>query len=253
MSPNEVNKRINKLLAVKNVTIGRIELGSSLDIDTVTEIFVRINSKGQPLSSADFAMSKISVNEEFNGNNIRKMIDYFCHLSQTPVDYQNIMDNDIDFYKTEYFNKIKWIKDDDNTVYLPSYTDVLRVAFTYKFKRGKLEDLVSLLSGRDFETREYKEEIIESSFKTLEEGVMQYVNQTNFQRYLMILQSAGIIDESLVRSQNVLDFGYILYLLLKEKGIEESQIQHEVKKWVIMSIITQRYTSSPESMFDYDI
>ena len=38
MSPNEVNKRINKLLAVKNVTIGRIELGSSLDIDTVGSI-----------------------------------------------------------------------------------------------------------------------------------------------------------------------------------------------------------------------
>lgn len=253
MDANVVSQRINKLMQIKNAMIGRIELSSELPIDIVTEIFVRINSKGQPLSSADFAMSKISVNEEFNGNNIRKMIDYFCHLSQTPEDYQNIMDNDIDFYKTEYFNKIKWIKDDDNTVYLPSYTDVLRVAFTYKFKRGKLEDLVSLLSGRDFETREYKEEIIESSFKTLEEGVMQYVNQTNFQRYLMILQSAGIIDESLVRSQNVLDFGYILYLLLKEKGIEESQIQHEVKKWVIMSIITQRYTSSPESMFDYDI
>ena len=146
MDANVVSQRINKLMQIKNAMIGRIELSSELPIDIVTEIFVRINSKGQPLSSADFAMSKISVNEEFNGNNIRKMIDYFCHLSQTPVDYQNIMDNDIDFYKTEYFNKIKWIKDDDNTVYLPSYTDVLRVAFTYKFKRGKLEDLVSLLS-----------------------------------------------------------------------------------------------------------
>jgi hypothetical protein len=31
-------------------------------------------------------------------------------------------------------------------LYLPSYVDVLRVAFTYKFKRWKLSDLVSLLS-----------------------------------------------------------------------------------------------------------
>ena len=108
MDANVVSQRINKLMQIKNAMIGRIELSSELPIDIVTEIFVRINSKGQPLSSADFAMSKISVNEEFNGNNIRKMIDYFCHLSQTPVDYQNIMDNDIDFSKTDYFNKIKW-------------------------------------------------------------------------------------------------------------------------------------------------
>ena len=70
MSPNEVNKRINKLLAIKNIAIGRIELGSSLDIDTVTEIFVRINSEGVVLSQADFAMSKISVNEKYEGNDI---------------------------------------------------------------------------------------------------------------------------------------------------------------------------------------
>ena len=42
----------------------------------LAQIFVRINSKGVVLSQADFAMSKISVNEEYNGNDIRKAIDY---------------------------------------------------------------------------------------------------------------------------------------------------------------------------------
>ena len=69
----------------------------------------------------------------------------------------------------------------------------------------------------------------------------------------MILKSAGIIDDSLVRSQNVLNFGYILYLVLREKNIEPSKIQTLVRRWVVMSILTQRYTSSPESAFDYDI
>lgn len=253
MSPNEVNKRINKLLAIKNIAIGRIELGSTLDIDTVTEIFVRINSEGVVLSQADFAMSKISVNEKYEGNDIRKAIDYFCHFAKTPADYENIKNNDIEFSKKDIFNKIGWIKDKNEELYLPSYTDVLRVAFTYKFKRGKLADLVSLLSGRDFETREYREDIVEDSFRKLYEGVKQFVNQSNFERYIMILKSAGIIDESLVRSQNVLNFGYILYLLLREKNVEQSKIETLVRRWVVMSILTQRYTSSPESMFDYDI
>lgn len=253
LNANEVSKKITKLQYIKNIMIGRIELGSSLDIETVTEIFVRINSKGEPLSQADFAMSKISVNEQYEGNDIRKVIDYFCHLAKTEADYDNIKNNDSEFSKKDIFKKIEWIKDKNEDLYLPSYTDVLRVAFTYKFKRGKLADLVSLLSGRDFETREYREDIVEESFKKLYDGVKQFVNQSNFERYIMILKSAGIIDDSLVRSQNVLNFGYILYLVLREKNIEPSKIQTLVRRWVVMSILTQRYTSSPESAFDYDI
>ena len=69
---------------------------------------------------------------------------------------------------------------------MPSYTDLLRVAFTSKFFRGKLSDLVSLLSGRDFETREYKDEIAQKSFELLHKGVLSFVNETNFKRYIMI-------------------------------------------------------------------
>ena len=253
MDANIVSNRVTKLRSIKNVSIGRIELGSALDIDVVTEIFVRINSKGVVLSQADFAMSKISVNEEYNGNDIRKAIDYFCHFAKTPVDFYNIKENDKDFSSKDIFNKITWIKDNNDDLYLPSYVDVLRVAFTYKFKRGKLQDLVSLLSGRDFETREYREDVVAESYSKLYDGVRQFVNQSNFERYVMILKSAGIIDGDLVRSQNVLNFGYILYLLLREKNVSPDKIETLVRRWVIMSIITQRYTSSPESQFDLDI
>lgn len=253
IDPNIVNERIVKLQAIKNISIGRIELGSTLDIETVTEIFVRINSAGVVLSQADFAMSKISVNEEYRGNDIRKAIDYFCHFAKTPSDYDNIKQNDVSFSQKDIFNKIIWIKDKADNLYLPNYTDVLRVAFTYKFKRGKLQDLVSLLSGRDFETREYRDDIIEDSYRKLFEGVRAFVDQTNFERFLMIFKSAGIIDESLIRSRSVVNFGYILFLLLKEKGVRPDVIERIVKRWLVMSIITQRYTSSPESQFDVDV
>jgi len=38
--------------------IGLIELSSDLDIETVTEIFIRINSKGVVLSQADLQCQK---------------------------------------------------------------------------------------------------------------------------------------------------------------------------------------------------
>ena len=54
-----VNAVITKLQQIQNNSIGVIELSHQLDIAQVTEIFIRINSKGVVLSQADFAMSKI--------------------------------------------------------------------------------------------------------------------------------------------------------------------------------------------------
>lgn len=249
----QVNKIINHLRSIQNNSLGVITLDSRLDIDSVTDIFIRINSKGVVLSQADFAMSKISSNETYGGNITRKTIDYFCHLLESPEDLKDIKNNDRAFAALPEFDAIKWAATKNDPIYKTSYTDILRVAFTYKFKRGRLADLVSLLSGRDFETREFKVEIEEDSFAQLHEAVLQAVNQTNYERYLMIVRSAGIVRKSLVRSQNVLNFGYALYLALRERKIDSNTIEKIVRRWIALSILTGRYSASPESSFDYDI
>lgn len=250
---SRVNAIINKLRDIQNNSLGVITLDAALDIDSVTEIFIRINSKGEALSQADFVMSKISSNESYGGNITRKTIDYFCHLLKSPEDLKEIQNNDTAFADLPEFEAIKWVAEKNKPIYNTNYTDILRVAFTYKFKRGKLADLVSLLSGRDFETREFKVEIEEDSFNKLHEAVMQAVNKTNYERYLMIVRSAGIVRKSLIRSQNVLNFGYALYLALREKCVDSNTIESIVRRWLALSILTGRYSGSPESMFDYDI
>lgn len=257
ITDNEVKAKLNdiitKLSQIQNNNLGIIELSHELDIEQVTDIFIRINSKGVVLSQADFAMSKISSNEEFGGNITRKTIDYFCHLMQTPADYNSIKENDEEFVSGNEFEKIKWILNENEDIYVPDYTDVLRVAFTSKFHRGKIADLVNLLSGRDFVSREYKTEIAEESFRKLHDAVLDVVNKTNFQRYLMIVKSVGIVNSSLIRSQNVLNFCYILYIALRDRGIQANVIETIVRRWLVLSILTGRYSSSPESQFDYDI
>lgn len=250
---SQINNVINKLRAMQNNSLGVITLAEDLDIDSVTEIFIRINSKGVVLSQADFAMSKISSNEVYDGNITRKTIDYFCHLLESPEDLKEIKKNDAAFAARPEFDAIKWAANKVSPIYKTSYTDILRVAFTYKFKRGKLADLVSLLSGRDFETREFRIEIEEDSFRQLHDAVLQAVNQTNYERYLMIVRSTGIVRKSLIRSQNVLNFGYALYLALRERKIDSNQIERIVRRWIALSILTGRYSGSPESSFDYDI
>ena len=250
-----IEKNIEKLLQVKNKQVGFIELEHSLDIETVTEIFIRINSKGVVLSQADFAMSKIaSYDTEDNfGVNLRKCIDYFCHLSREPQFYKHISENDEEFKNTAYLSKIAWLKDENDDLYDPDYSDVLRVSFTKQFERGKIADLVALLSGRNFETRSFEQAIMDESFQKLRDSVLDFVNETNFKRFVMIIKSCGFTSNDLINSQNALNFAYILYLKLREKGVNPSVIEKCVQKWFVMSLLTGRYSGSPESQFDFDI
>lgn len=249
----DIERNIQRLKSIVQRPIGMIELNHDLDIETVTEIFIRINSKGVVLSQADFAMSKIAANETYGGNILRKAIDYFCHLAVAPEFYSHIEEKDKDFAKTDYFSKMKWLKAENDDLYDPDYNDMLRVAFCYKFKRGKLSDLVSLLSGRNFETRSYEDVIAEASFGKLTDAVMEFMNEISFKRFVMIIKSAGFVDTKLIRSQNALNFAYVLYLHLREKKVDSSKIERFVRRWFVMSLLLGRYSASPESTFDSDI
>lgn len=238
---------------IKKKEVGVIQLAGNLDIDAVTEIFIRINSQGVPLSQADFVMSKIAANEEYGGNMLRKCIDHFSHLAVRPEFYGKLKENDTEFVGSEYFSSVMWLRNENDDIYDPSYVDILRVAFTYKFSRGKMGDLVSLLSGRNFETREFEQTIEEDTYKQLKAGVIDFINETNFKRFVMIVRSAGFCNSKLIRSQNVLNFGYILYLKLRSQGYAPEKIEKYVRRWIVMAFLTGRYSGSPESQFDYDI
>jgi len=158
-----------------------------------------------------------------------------------------------DFAHTDYFRAMEWLTHAKTDLYVPSYTDMLRVAFTSEFKRGRLEDLVALLSGRNFETRTFEEVIAEASFRRLEDGMLRYMNATNFQRFVMLLRSAGFVNASMMRSQNTVNFAYILYLTLRTQGVAPEQIETLVRRWFVMSVLTGRDTGSPETAFSVDI
>lgn len=250
---SEINRTLMRLMSIEGINLGVTELSQALTIDEVTDIFIRINSQGVVLSQADFAMSKISSDDRYGGNETRKLIDYFCHFMQRPADYDMIVENDEEFARSGALDKIRWVTREQEDIYVPNYTDVLRVSFTHIFQRGKISDLVNLLSGRNFETRENLESIAEDSFRKLRVGVEAFVNETNFKRYLMIVQSTGIVDSTLVRSKNVLNFGYILYLSLKDRGMHPALIESIVRRWIVLSMLTGRYSGSAESAIDYDI
>jgi hypothetical protein len=251
-SQDAVFATLERLRKIIHNHVGVIELADDLDIETVTEIFIRVNSAGVELSQADFAMSKIAVNEKYGGNLLRKAIDYFCHLAVAPEFASKIEKGDPDFARSEYWPAMRWLKDVNDDLYDPTYTDMLRVAFTFEFGRGKLQDLVALLSGRNFETRQYEESIAEESFAKLKSGILAFMNKTHFDRLTMILRSAGFVTSDLITSRNAVNFAYIVYLRGRREGLAADDIERLVRRWYAMSILTSRYIGSPETAFDLD-
>ncbi len=244
---------LEKLRKIINNHVGLIELADDLDIETVTEIFIRVNSAGAELSQADFAMSKIAANETYGGNMLRKAIDYFCHLAVAPDFLGRIEKGDKAFAASEFFPQMRWLKDVNDDIYDPTYTDMLRVAFTSEFRRGKLQDLVALLSGRNFETKQYEDAIAEKSFARLKQGILRFMNKTHFDRITMILRSAGFVTSDLIGGQNAVNFAYILYLRGRAESLPAADLERLVRRWYAMSILRGRYTGSPETAFDFDI
>jgi hypothetical protein len=250
---DQISLVLEKVRKIINNQVGIIELAEDLDIETVTEIFIRVNSAGASLSQADFAMSKIAANDTYGGNMLRKAIDYFCHLAVAPEFLPRIEKGDKAFAASEFLPKMRWLKDVNDDLYDPSYTDMLRVAFTSEFRRGKLQDLVALLSGRNFETKQYEEAVAEEAFDKLKAGVLNFINKTHFDRLTMILRSAGFVTSGLIRSQNAINFAYILYLRGRAEGLPAADIERLVRRWYVMSVLRGRYAGNPESTFDFDI
>ena len=247
------SEKIDKVREIVRRQLGVIMLDPSLGIDEVTEIFVRINSQGKVLNEADFAMSKIAADNRYGGNTLRKAIDYFCHLAVDPAFYASV-EKDDSFIASPYAAEMKWLKDDRKDIYDPEYSDMLRVAMMHKFGRGKLKDLVSLLSGRDFKDRTFKDEIMQESFAKLESGVRNFVKEYHFKQFVEAIESAGFISSKLLRSQMSLDFAYTLYLmLLDDPEIPNAQIKRYVQKWFVLSTLTSRYIGSPETQMDRDM
>ena len=245
---------LERLRKIINNQVGIIELAEDLDIEQVTEIFIRVNSAGAELSQADFAMSKIASNENFGGNTLRKAIDYFCHLAKAPEFYGKIAKGDVRFAASEFLPAMKWLKNVNDDIYDPAYTDMLRVAFTSEFGRGRLQDLVALLSGRNFETKVYEEKIAEESFARLKKGVLAFINQTHFERLVMILRSAGFVTADLIAAQNNVNFAYIIYLRGRSQKLSAADLENIVRRWYAFSVLTRRYSKgNPETDIDYDI
>lgn len=252
-----LEESVDTLKEIVKHQVGVIELSFLLDIDVVSEIFIRINLQGKPLNQEDFVMSKISVNEQYGGDYIRNCIDYFCHLLREPSFYQVLQQNETEFFNSEYGKALTWCQNEEQSLYIPSYADVLKVVLISYFGKTRIGDLVHLLSGRDgekkiFSKKEISKKVSEEAFEKLGAGVKAFVCEENFQGFQKSLKKAGYSCSRLLYSQSVLNYCYAMYLLMYRQGIGEKERESLLSKWITMAMITGHYQSGGESTVQKD-
>lgn len=226
-----ISTNIQSLININKYPLTALEIAPNLEEEIVSDIFVRINSQGVSLTQADFILTLLSVYWEEG----RKEIEQFC------IDSRKIPEEETCFSSFNYLIK-------------PDPDDMLRVLIGLTFHRAKMKDVYSIIRGRDMETGEFSEDLRTQQFDKLKLNLPTILDNMNWQSFLKILIGGGYKDEELISSKNAVLYSYILYLIGKQNfNTQNHELQRIIGRWFVMSSLTGRYSSSPETAFEKDL
>jgi len=224
-----VKRAISRLHGLTSFPLTALELAADIDEEAVSDVFVRINSKGTPLNQADFILTLMSVFWDEG----RKALEDFCRRARVPS---------------------KGEAGPFNHFIEPSPDQLLRVAVGVAFKRARLKYVYSILRGKDLETEEFSEERRIQQFELLKDAQARALNVQHWHDFMNCIRQAGFRSGKMISSQNNLIFSYVLYLIGRtEYKVSEFELRRTIARWFFMSSVTGRFTSSPESKMEFDL
>jgi len=227
----QISKNIDHLYDIQNYPFTAMEIPSTVGEEQVSEIFVRINSKGVTLKQADFILTLLSVFWDEG----RAQLEKFCRDCRRPPAFGE---------GPSPFNHFLQ----------PDPDQMLRVCVGLGFKRARLQHVYSILRGKDLETGEFSDERRDTQFGVLKEAQTQALDLTNWHEFHKVLVSAGYRSKNMITSDTGLLYAYILFLIgRREFNIETHTLRNVMARWFFMTAITGRYTGSPETAMESDL
>lgn len=224
-----IEDAIGNLRNLDNYSFVALTLDSSVDEETIAEVFVRINGKGQALNQADFIMTLMSVFWEEG----RVELENFSREATVPSEGQ-----------ASPFNH--FIK--------PSPDLMLRATVGLALKRAKLASVYGALRGKDAATGVDNPVKREEQFALMREAQSAVLNLVNWHHFLDGLKLAGYRGQKMVSSAVTIIFSYVLYLIgIRDYGIDRDPMRQAISEFYFMSAMTGRYTGSAETKFEADL
>lgn len=222
-----VESGLNALLGLERYLLPTLEISESADEETVSDIFVRVNSQGQALKQDDFIMTLLSVYEPA----MRERIEEFCAMSHAPA-------------KGTSYNPLMTV----------SPTHIIRATVGVGFKRGRLRYAYQILRGRDLKTKETTPETRAENFATFGRALDLVLDLNNWHAFINTLAEAGYVCSDQVGSGNALMFCYAFYLIGRyEFDMEPLAVRGLVRRWYFAAAITGLYVGSFESEFEQQL
>ena len=226
----KVAEAIGRLAGLTNFPFIALELSQQCTEEQVADVFVRINSEGKKLNQSDFILTLMSVFWDDG----RTELETFCRAARQP----GLAGQPSPF----------------NAIFQPDPDHLLRVDVGVAFRRARLEHVYSLLRGKDLSTGESNPEKRANQFGKLRDAQAQVLNLTFWADFLNVVRAAGYRSAKHISSVNALVFAYQLYLLGRtEYGVEGFTLKNAIARWLFMSLLTGRFTSSPESRMEQDL
>jgi hypothetical protein len=223
-----IAESIQRLVSLNSYQFTAIQLSYDVPVDEVSEIFVRVNSKGTQLDQADFILTLMSVYWDKG----RKELEEFCRQAKVP---------------SKDSTAFNWFIE-------PKPDQLLRVAVGLGHRRARLKYAYELLRGKDLETNEVSDDIREANFAKLKEAQAEVLNLTHFTEYLKAIQEAGFRSGKMITSRNTVIYSYLVFLIGRsDYSIDYPTLRSAIARWFMMCVLTSRYTGSPESQVEKDI
>lgn len=227
---HRVAKAIGRLAGLVNYPFIALELSQQCTEEQVADVFVRINSEGKKLNQSDFILTLMSVFWDDG----RTELETFCRAARQPAPAG----------QPSPFNQI----------FQPDPDHLLRVDVGVAFRRARLEHVYSLLRGKDLATGESSPEKRTNQFAKLRNAQSRVLNLTHWADFLNIVRTAGYRSAKTISSVNALVFAYQLFLLGRtEYGVEGFKLKNAIARWLFMSLLSGRFTTSPESRMEQDL
>ena len=224
-----VAANIQRLADISNFPFTALALSAALDEERVAEIFVRINSEGVRLNQADFILTLMSVFWDKG----RKELEEFARLSRIPTT--------VGASPFNYFSH-------------PDPDQLLRVSVAVAFRRARLENVYSILRGKDLQTGDLSPDRRDAQFQILQEAQEHVLDVTNWQEFLKALTTAGYRGSGMIASQTNLMYTYALYLIgRRDFGLDHKRLRNLIARWFYMTALTSRYTGSSETQMEQDL
>lgn len=233
--------RLSQLLAYDFQVI---QVKDDVDREVVADIFVRINSEGVNLSSADFILTWLSVFWEDG----RAQLETWARNSRfTPREITTI-----DREQDTQAEKCTWTPNNPYMTFHPG--QILRVVIAVGLNRARLADAYNALRGRDPRTRTIHPDRRDIELAKLKVGQAQALNPLHWDEFLKVLERAGFRNKSMITSTSTILYTYALWLIGRNRfGVPVDELREVMARWFFMSQITGRYTSSPETRMQEEL